>query len=120
MCALLCSTDVIAAISMVSYDKYPRLFSLLFGESVVNDAVTIIIFNTVQTLNDVEVGKSTVPIMIGQFFLLSLLSLFIGFTYGALASLILKKFRVITRDAISECILLFSMGYLSYATSERL
>ena len=120
MCALLCSTDVIAAISMVSYDKYPRLFSLLFGESVVNDAVTIIIFNTVQQLKDVEVGKSTVPTMIGQFFLLSILSLLIGFAYGALAAIILKKFRVITRDSISECIFLFSMGYLSYATSERL
>ena len=54
MCALLCSTDVIAAISMVSYDKYPRLFSLLFGESVdlalpkVGDASPIrnFVFNT--------------------------------------------------------------------------
>ena len=47
MCALLCSTDVIAAISMVSYNEQPMLFSLLFGEGVVNDIVTIIIFNAV-------------------------------------------------------------------------
>ena len=120
MCALLCSTDVIAAISMVSYDKYPRLFSLLFGESVVNDAVTIILFNTIGTLKDIDMSKSTVPLMVGQFLLLATLSLLIGITYGALTAVILKKFRVLTRDAISECIFLFSMGYLSYATSERL
>ena len=120
MCALLCSTDVIAAISMVSYNKYPKLFSLLFGESVVNDAVAIILFNTMQKLNDIEIGKSTIPTMIGEFLLLSILSLMIGFCYGALASLILKKFRVITRDAISECILLFSIGYICYVTAEWL
>ena len=120
MCALLCSTDVIAAISMVSYDKYPRLFSLLFGESVVNDAVTIILFNTIGSLKDVDMGKSTVPLMFGQFILLASLSLCIGIIYGAATALILKNFRVLARDAISECIFLFSMGYLSYATSERL
>ena len=120
MCALLCSTDVIAAISMVSYDKYPRLFSLLFGESVVNDAVTIILFNTIGSLKDVDMGKSTVPLMFGQFLLLASLSLCIGIIYGAATALILKNFRVLARDAISECIFLFSMGYLSYATSERL
>lgn len=47
MCSLLCSTDVIAAISMVSYDEQPTLFSLLFGEGIVNDAVAIILFNSV-------------------------------------------------------------------------
>ena len=120
LCALLCSTDVIAAISMVSYDKYPKLFSLLFGESVVNDAVTIIIFNTVSKMRDMELGPSTAPLMVGQFLLLALLSLLIGFFYGAVASIILKKFRVITRDAISECILLFSVAYICYVTAERL
>ena len=47
ICALLCSTDVIAAISMVNYDEQPKLYSLLFGEGVVNDCVTIIIYNSV-------------------------------------------------------------------------
>ena len=120
MCALLCSTDVIAAISMVSYEKYPKLFSLLFGESVVNDAVAIILFNTVRGLEDMDMNSSTVPKILGDFFLLSFLSLLIGFCYGALASIILKKVRSITRDAISECILLFSMGYICYVTAERL
>ena len=47
MSSLLCSTDVIAAISMVKYEEQPTLFSLLFGEGIVNDAVAIILFNTV-------------------------------------------------------------------------
>jgi NhaP-type Na+/H+ or K+/H+ antiporter len=47
MCSLLCSSDVVAAIACVKYEDQPKLFSVLFGEGVTNDAVSIILFNTV-------------------------------------------------------------------------
>lgn len=47
MCSLLCCTDVVAAISIVKYEEQPKLFSLIFGEGITNDAVCIILFNTV-------------------------------------------------------------------------
>lgn len=47
MCSLLCSTDVIAAVSIVKYSEKPKLYSIIFGEGVINDAVVIIIFNTI-------------------------------------------------------------------------
>lgn len=50
ICSLLCSSDVIAAISMVSYKDQPKLFSIIYGEGVFNDIVSIILFNTVQNL----------------------------------------------------------------------
>jgi hypothetical protein len=48
--ALLCSSDVVAAVSIVDYTKQPKLFSCIFGEGVVNDIVSIILFNTVLQL----------------------------------------------------------------------
>ena len=45
--ALLCSSDVIAAISIIKYEEQPKLYSVVFGEGIVNDAVAIILFNTV-------------------------------------------------------------------------
>jgi NhaP-type Na+/H+ or K+/H+ antiporter len=45
--ALLCSSDVVAAVSIVDYSKQPKLFSCIFGEGVVNDIVSIILFNTI-------------------------------------------------------------------------
>lgn len=45
--SLLCSSDVIAAISIIKYDEQPKLFSIIFGEGIVNDAVAIILFDTV-------------------------------------------------------------------------
>ena len=120
MCALLCSTDVIAAISMVNYSEQPKLFSLLFGEGVVNDAVTIVIFNSVLKLKDEEVNASTGFRIVSDFFLLSFLSLTIGMIFGAISAIILKYFRAITTDAVAECIFLFSFGYLCYVSAETL
>jgi NhaP-type Na+/H+ or K+/H+ antiporter len=45
--SLMCSSDVLAAITIIKYEEQPRLFSLVFGEGIVNDAVAIIMFNTV-------------------------------------------------------------------------
>ena len=48
--ALLCSSDVVAAVSIVSYEAQPKLYSCVFGEGVFNDIVSIILFNTVESL----------------------------------------------------------------------
>ena len=48
--SLLCSSDVVAAVSIVSYNDQPKLYSCIFGEGVVNDIVSIILFNTVKGL----------------------------------------------------------------------
>ena len=45
--SLLCSSDVLAAISLIKYEEQPQVFSIIFGEGVTNDAVSIILFNTV-------------------------------------------------------------------------
>jgi sodium/hydrogen exchanger-like protein 6/7/sodium/hydrogen exchanger 8 len=47
MCSLLCSSDVIAAVSMINAKEKPKLFSTVFGEGIMNDAVSIILFNVV-------------------------------------------------------------------------
>jgi len=48
LCALLCSSDVVAAVSIVSYKEQPKLYSCVFGEGVFNDIVSIILYGTVQ------------------------------------------------------------------------
>lgn len=48
--ALMCSSDVVAAVSIVEYTKQPKLFSCIFGEGIVNDIVSIILFGTVLNL----------------------------------------------------------------------
>ena len=52
--SLLCSSDVVAAVSIVDYNKQPKLYSCVFGEGCLNDIVSIILFNTVVQLQTVE------------------------------------------------------------------
>ena len=42
--ATLCASDAVAALTMVKYEESPRLFSCIFGEGIVNDAIAIILF----------------------------------------------------------------------------
>lgn len=121
MSSLLCSSDVLAAISMIKYEEQPRLFSLIFGEGIVNDAVAIILFNTVASFlsHDSPEFTATTPLkIVGQFLVLGSVSILIGFVIGLLAAFILKKCRFLTVSSIKETFLIFSFGYLSYSISE--
>lgn len=45
--SLLCSSDVVAAVSIINFEEQPKLYSMIFGEGITNDAVSIILFNAV-------------------------------------------------------------------------
>lgn len=120
MCSLLCCTDVVAAISIIKYEEQPKLFSLVFGEGIVNDAVCIILFNTVMQYAgpDTEFTLSTPIHIIGSFITLSFFSILTGIVLGILCSLVTKYFRFLTVKPVVECNLIFCFGYLSYSVAE--
>ena len=120
MCALLCSSDVIAAISLVKPKEQPKLFSIVFGEGIVNDAVAIILFNAMrkQAKRDEELGGSAALKIGGDFCTLACFSMLIGLAYGLTVSLLLKCCRACTKSVVAECSLIFSIAYLSYVTAE--
>ncbi|CDW88691.1 sodium hydrogen exchanger [Stylonychia lemnae] len=119
--SLLCSSDVIAAISIIKYEEQPKLFSLIFGEGIVNDAVAIILFNTVSLFvgDHVEEFTGATPFkIIGNFLLLGFASVAIGLVFGLLGSYIFKRMRFLTVSAVKETLLIFCFGYMAYATGE--
>lgn len=121
MCSLLCSSDVIAAVSIISYENEPSLFSIVFGEGITNDAVSIIMFNAVMKYThrkDTSLTFSTPFTILAEFAILGLDSLLIGIVFGLMSSYILKVFRAFSKNAVAECMMIFCFGYLSYVTSE--
>jgi len=50
--SLLCSSDVVAAVSIINYKEQPKLFSCVFGEGIFNDSVSIILFNAVSSVSE--------------------------------------------------------------------
>jgi NhaP-type Na+/H+ or K+/H+ antiporter len=49
--SVLASSDAVAVLTIVKEDESPQLFSILFGEGIVNDAIAIILFKSVQQIN---------------------------------------------------------------------
>ena len=115
--ALLCSSDVVAAVSIVSYEAQPKLYSCIFGEGVFNDIVSIILFNTVTSLQGSEFYWYTVFIIIGQFLLLGIVSILVGLIFGMGLALMFKHLRFLTASPIIETFLIFCFCYMSYLTS---
>jgi sodium/hydrogen exchanger-like protein 6/7/sodium/hydrogen exchanger 8 len=45
--ATISATDSVAALTLIKPAEHPKLFSVIFGEGMVNDAVAIILFKVV-------------------------------------------------------------------------
>lgn len=122
LCAMLCSSDIIAAVSLVKYKEYPKIFSILLGEGLWNDAVAVVLAQSAEKL--VEDHKTyslgTIGAMIGNFFYLSLVSAAIGVAGGLLSGLMTKYFRFLTRNSVHETFLLISIAFLVYYIADLL
>ena len=50
--SVIASTDTVAAMTFIKEDQMPKLFSILFGEGVVNDAVCIVIYDIIKKFSE--------------------------------------------------------------------
>ena len=118
--SLMCSSDVVAAVSIIDFKKQPKLFSMIFGEGITNDAVSIILFNSVfsHTQSGEEISWTS-PLHIGwNFTILAMQSMAVGVGGALAASLLFKHCRFVTHSPIHETLLVFAAGYCSYMISE--
>lgn len=112
--SLLCSSDVVAAVSIVDYDAQPKLYSCIFGEGVVNDIVSIVLFNTVENLQDAEFTAATPFIILAQFISLAVVSLSIGIVFGFACCLMFKHMRFLSVSVVTETFLMTAFGFAAY------
>ena len=117
LASVLSATDTVAAITVVKESKYPRLHGVLFGEGVLNDAVSIVLFRTVEGMGD-EFGVAESFQMISSFLVTTLLSLAAGLGTGLLAAWVFKKNPNLKQHPEREIGIIILVGYLSYIISE--
>jgi NhaP-type Na+/H+ or K+/H+ antiporter len=92
--ATLIATDTIAPLTLINQKSYPTMFSLVFGEGVSNDAVSLIIMNVVLGLkttkngifliNVASLGWGLVGDFFSDFFFITLKSVGFGIAMGIL------------------------------------
>ncbi|KAI8566117.1 hypothetical protein RHMOL_Rhmol02G0014700 [Rhododendron molle] len=87
--AIFSATDSVCTLQVLSQDETPLLYSLVFGEGVVNDATSVVLFNAIQS-----------------------------FDAGLLSAYIIKKLYFGRHSTDREVALMMLMAYLSYMLAE--
>ncbi|KAJ8102515.1 Sodium/hydrogen exchanger family-domain-containing protein [Lipomyces tetrasporus] len=112
--ATLSATDPVTILSIFNtYKVDPKLYTIIFGESILNDAVSIVMFETTQKLHGESAGVSGVFKGIGIFLMTFTISLLIGSIVGVMTALILKHSRIRLFPSIETCLILL-FAYAAY------
>lgn len=120
------SSDIIAAVTIIKFEEQPKLFSIILGEGLFNDAVAIILYQTMVSIikeanNDSaqeSSGAETIMKAFLGFLSLSSQSILIGLLFGFTVSYITKVWRFYSHSAISESSLFICFAMFSYFLSE--
>lgn len=114
--ATLSATDPVTILAIFnSYKVDPKLYTIIFGESILNDAVAIVIFETAQRYKkgeETDMGFLSFLEGIGIFGLVFFGSLLVGVLAGVGAALLLKYTYIRKYPKIESCLVVL----IAYAT----
>ncbi|KAF5100911.1 hypothetical protein DV451_002386 [Geotrichum candidum] len=112
--AALSATDPVTILSIFNaYKVDPKLYTIIFGESLLNDAICIVMFETAQKFSGEAFKISSLFKGIGMFLMTFTISLLIGTIVGFTTALVLKHSHVRRFPQIESCLVLL-FAYASY------
>ncbi|XP_024526136.1 sodium/hydrogen exchanger 1 isoform X2 [Selaginella moellendorffii] len=112
------ATDTVCTLQVLSQDETPLLYSLVFGEGVVNDATSVVLFRTIQKLGTASINGLTALGMFADFIYLFLSSTVLGVAAGLLSAYIIKTLYFGRHSTDREIAIMTLMAYLSYMIAE--
>jgi sodium/hydrogen exchanger 8 len=120
--SLISSVDPVATLSIMGNPEIncdPLLYSLVLGESVLNDAIAIVLFKAFMNCYDsaVEFSSSTIGTVLYDFTVVSLGSCVLGISIGLLCAYVYKN-SMIRKYPEYEMGLLILFSYGGYALAE--
>ena len=92
--SLISATDPVAVLAIFKQmDADENLYSIVFGESIFNDAISIVMYNTVDKLGQDPSKTATEEILnaVGIFFIIFIGSVVVGMMTALICSFILKR-----------------------------
>nr|ABM17091.1 antiporter protein [Helianthus tuberosus] len=116
--AIFSATDSVCTLQVLNQDQTPLLYSLVFGEGVVNDATSVVIFNAVQNFDLSRITTAIAFQLLGNFFYLFITSTLLGAGAGLLSAYIIKKLYFGRHSTDREVAIMILMAYLSYMLAE--
>ncbi|GER56350.1 sodium/hydrogen exchanger [Striga asiatica] len=116
--AIFAATDSVCTLQVLSQDETPLLYSLVFGEGVVNDATSVVLFNAVQSFDLTHINTTVALQLIGNFGYLFLSSTVLGVVTGLLSAYVIKRLYFGRHSTDREVAIMMLMAYLSYMLAE--
>ena len=119
--ALISAVDPVAVLAIFQeVGVNPDLYFLVFGESLLNDGVAVVFYNTLQTLRAMEAGGIEIKAIdyflgVASFFTVALGGLSVGILVGLVSALITRT----TKDVPTmEPLALLGTAYFAYMAAE--
>ncbi|KAL6278724.1 hypothetical protein ACE6H2_022325 [Prunus campanulata] len=116
--AIFAATDSVCTLQVLNQDETPLLYSLVFGEGVVNDATSVVLFNAIQSFDLTHIDSRIALHFMGNFLYLFFTSTMLGVFAGLLSAYIIKKLYFGRHSTDREVALMMLMAYLSYILAE--
>ncbi|XP_043721535.1 sodium/hydrogen exchanger 2 [Telopea speciosissima] len=116
--AIFSATDSVCTLQVLNQDETPLLYSLVFGEGVVNDATSVVLFNAIQSFDLSHIDSRIAVQFVGSFLYLFITSTLLGVITGLLSAFIIKKLYFGRHSTDREVALMILMAYLSYMLAE--
>lgn len=91
--ATLAATDVVCTIALIKEEKTPRLQRILFGESITNDVIAIVLLATFEQVKISEIDAYSMLRLLVGFTYILLSSTLLGIIFGAFSAYFTKHFR---------------------------
>ncbi|KAI4369420.1 hypothetical protein MLD38_017860 [Melastoma candidum] len=116
--AIFAATDSVCTLQVLNQDETPLLYSLVFGEGVVNDATSVVLFNAIQSFDLNNINHQIALQFSRNFLHLFFTSTMLGVLTGLLCAYIIKKLYFARHSTDREVALMILMSYLSYTMAE--
>ncbi|CAN0855950.1 Sodium/hydrogen exchanger 2 [Linum grandiflorum] len=116
--AIFSATDSVCTLQVLNQDETPLLYSLVFGEGVVNDATSVVLFNAIQSIDFSNISSIASLEFVGSFLYLLLSSTVLGVAVGLLSAYTIKTLCFGRHSTDREVSIMILMAYLSYMLAE--
>ncbi|KAH8507442.1 hypothetical protein H0E87_009832 [Populus deltoides] len=116
--AIFAATDSVCTLQVLNQDETPLLYSLVFGEGVVNDATSVVLFNAIQSFDLTNINAAIAWDFARNFFYLFLASTLLGVLTGLVSAYIIRRLYFGRHSTDREVALMMLMAYLSYMLAE--
>ncbi|GMH13189.1 hypothetical protein Nepgr_015030 [Nepenthes gracilis] len=116
--AIFAATDSVCTLLVLNQDETPLLYSLVFGEGVVNDATSVVLFKAIQSFDLTHIDARIPLRFIANLLYLFFTSTFLGIITGLISAYIIKRLYFGRHSTNREVALMMLMAYLSYMLAE--